>query len=266
MSSVKLESMKVAILIPTYNEKENIGLLLDELLLLAKGLKKHNFWIVVVDGNSPDGTGEIVKNYQKKNRRIILLSGKKVGLGADMVKGYRYVLKNLRADVVVTNEADFGFSFSHLAKMLGKIETGCDVVVASRHVGVGRSHGWTLSRKLNHWVANTFFARYLAGIREVYDKNGAFRAIRVKGVLEKINFANFPTRGFSFFFYLIYELSNVTDKFCEIPVVFHFRTRGESKVSFNPKYLQTYIRDTWEYAALAFQIRLERSKITLWPR
>ena len=256
--------MKVAILIPTYNEKENIGLLLDELLILTKKLTQYSFWIVVVDGNSPDGTGDIVRDYQKKSRKIVLLSGKKTGLGRDMVKGYRYILKNLGVDVVVTNEADFGFSFSHLPKMLEKVENGCDVVVASRHVGIGHSRGWTLNRKLNHWVANTLLARYLAGIREVYDKNGAFRAIRVKGVLEKINFVDFPTRGFSFFFYLIYKLSQVTNKFCEIPVVFHFRTRGESKVSFNPKYLKTYVRDIWEYACLAFQIRLERSKIILW--
>jgi len=253
--------MRVAILIPTYNEKENIGILLDELLVLTTKLKKHNFWILVVDANSPDGTGEIVKSYQKNNKKIILLSGPKTGLGKDMVKGYRYILKNIDVDMVVTNEADFGFSFSHLPKMLEKIEKGCDVVVASRHVGIGRSHGWTLNRKLNHWVANTLLARYLAGIREVYDKNGAFRAIRVKGVLEKINFNEFPTRGFSFFFYLIYELGRVTQKFCEIPVVFHFRTRGESKVSFNPKYLKTYARDIWEYAVLAFKIRRKRFRI-----
>lgn len=251
--------MKVVILIPTYNEKENIGKLL-------KQISKMEHTILIVDDNSPDGTGNIVKEFMSKNKKIYLLSHKKEGLGKAMIRGYKYALKNLKPDIVITNEADFGFEFSLMPKMIKKIIQGFDVVVASRHIGNGRADGWTVSRKLNHFIANTVFARLVAGVSEIYDKNGAFRAIRVKGVLEKVNFNKFPTTGFSFFFYLIYELSKITNKFYEIPATFNFRTRGETKVSFNPKYLRVYLSDIIEYIRNAFLIRLERSNINLWQK
>lgn len=253
--------MKVVILIPTYKERENISKLLNQLLAQTARLKGYDFKILIVDDNSPDGTAEIVQTFRKKHKNIYLLSHKKVGLGKAMIRGYKYALKNLKPDVIVTNEADFGFSFSLLPKMLDRINQGFDAVIASRHVGDGRSDGWSFNRKLNHFIANTVFAKYIAGVSQVYDKNGAFRAIRVKGVLDKINFNKFPTTGFSFFFYLIYRLSKITDKFYEIPAVFTFRTRGESKVSFNIKYIKTYLKDILEYISLAFKIRLERLRL-----
>ncbi|MBX4206090.1 glycosyltransferase [Candidatus Microgenomates bacterium] len=253
--------MRVTIIIPTYNERENISLLLKELLQRTSKLSKYKFNFLIVDDNSPDGTGGIVKEFISKNKKIHLLTGKKEGLGKAMVRGYKYALKNLKPDVIITNEADFGFSFKHLPLMLKEISAGYDVIVASRHVGDGKSEGWTLNRKLNHFIANSFFAKFIAGIDIVYDKNGAFRAIRVKNVLDKIKWNRFPTNGFGFFFYQIHELSKLTDKFYEFPSTFTFRTRGESKVSFNPKYIKAYTKDTLEYIKLAFKIRLERSKI-----
>lgn len=253
--------MKVVILIPTYNERENIEKLLKELIVLCKKVKSYKFEMLIVDDNSPDGTGEIIKSFVKRNRNINILSGKKEGLGKAIIKGYKYALKNLKPDIVVTNEADFGFNFSLLPKMLEKIKQGSDVVVASRHVGRGRTSGWTFSRKLNHFIANKIFADFVAGIHEVYDKNGAMRAIRVKKVLDKVNFNKFPTKGFSFFCYQIYALSKLTNKFAEVPAVFTFRKRGESKVSFNPKYLLIYMSDTFEYISLSFKIRLERLRL-----
>lgn len=256
--------MKVVIIIPTYNEKENISILLKELLRQIARLRFYKFKILVVDDNSPDGTGEIVKEYQNKYKNIYLLSHKKDGLGRAMIRGYVFALKDLKPDIVVTNEADFGFDFKHLPMMLEKIRDGNDVIVASRHVRNGKTSGWTFERKLNHYLANTVFARWLAGITEVYDKNGAFRAIRVKGILEKIKFNRFEVKGFAFFFYLIYELSKVTNKFYEFPSTFKFRKLGESKVSFNPKYIRNYVKDIFEYINIAFKIRLERSNINSW--
>lgn len=248
--------MHIVTIIPTYNERENIDKLLN-LLTKFKFSKGDRHTILVVDDNSPDGTGKIVAAWNKKDKRVRLLSGPKEGLGKAMVRGYRYALDKLNPDVIVTNEADFGFDFSHLPMMIGKIKEGYDVVVASRHVGEGRSDGWTATRKLNHFIANTVFARWIAGVTNVHDKNGAFRAIRVRGVLDKINFDNFPTKGFSFFYYFIYRLSRVTHKFYEFPCVFTFRTVGESKVSFNSKYISTYLHDILEYIILSFRIRLE---------
>ncbi len=249
--------MNVLILIPTYNEAENIGRLLDDLNVITKRAKKHKFTILVVDDKSPDGTGDIVKQHRKKCKSVNLLQGEKKGLGKAMIRGYIYAMRKFAPDVIVTNEADFGFDFKHLPYMLKKIEEGYDVVLASRHVGEGGSEGWTLSRRLNHWVANTFFAAWIAGVNEVGDHNGAFRAIRVRGVLDSVDIKNFKVTGFGFFFYLVYRLTLVTDKIDEFPTTFTFRIAGESKVSFNTKYIATYMKDIFEYASLAFKIRLK---------
>ena len=242
-------------MIPTYNEVENIKKLLESILREIRRLRKHSFVILVVDDNSPDGTGEIVEGLKKKNKIIKLLNGKKEGLGKAMRRGYLYAMKEFKPEVIIANEADFAVPFKHLGYMIKKIEEGYDVVVASRHVVVGKAMGWTTTRKLNHFMANTLFATWIAGVKIVHDKNMAFKAVRVKGVLDSIDLKKFNVRGFAFFYFFVYRLSQVTVKFYEFPVVYKFRTQGESKVSFNPKYLRNYIRDIKEYVLIAFKIR-----------
>ena len=254
--------MLVVHIIPTYNEKENIGLFLTALLKIKHQDKRRRHLILVVDDNSPDGTGQLVRQFTLKHRFVYLLSGAKHGLGKAMIRGLVYAVKKLKADVVIPNEADFAFDPKYILPALKKIDQGYDVVVGSRHVGDGRTEGWTISRKINHWIANTLFATWVADVRQVSDHNGAFRAVRVKGVLDKLSFNNYPI-GFGFFCYWLFKLTQVTDKFYELPVVYKFRTRGESKISFNPKYLGNYLRDIMEYIDLSFQIRRERTKIGL---
>lgn len=251
--------MRVVCIIPTYNERENIGRMLDLMLEIILKEKKDKYAILVVDDNSPDGTGEIVRQYE--SNKIILLSGKKRGLGYAMIRGYKYAIEKLKADVVVSNEADFAFDPRKIPFMVDKIKEGNDVIIGSRHVGGGKTKGWTLNRKLNHWIANKLFATWVAGVNRVYDHNGAFRAIRVKGVLDKINLNKLKVKGFGFFSYFLFKLTLVTDKFYEFPIVYSFRARGESKISFNPKYFRTYMRDVSEYIKLSFQIRVEKIKI-----
>ncbi|MEK7101497.1 MAG: glycosyltransferase [Patescibacteria group bacterium] len=254
--------MLVVHIIPTYNEKENIELFLTALLKVKYQDKERKHLILVVDDNSPDGTGQLVRQFTLKHRFVYLLSGAKRGLGKAMIRGLVYAVKELKADVVIPNEGDFAFDPKYILPALKKIDQGYDVVVGSRHVGDGRTEGWTVNRKINHWIANTFFATWVAGVRQVSDHNGAFRAVRVKGVLDKLSFNNYPT-GFGFFCYWLFKLTQVTDKFYELPVVYRFRTRGESKISFNLKYLGNYLRDVMEYIDLSFQIRRERTKMGL---
>ncbi len=254
--------MLVVHIIPTYNEKENIELFLTALLKIKHQDKRRRHLILVVDDKSPDGTGQLVRQFALKHQFVYLLSGAKQGLGKAMARGLRYAIFKLKADVVIPNEADFAFDPKYILPALKKIDQGYDVVVGSRHVGDGRTEGWTTNRKINHWIANTLFATWVAGVRQVSDHNGAFRAVRVKRVLDKLSFNNYPT-GFGFFCYWLFKLTRVTDKFYELPVVYKFRTKGESKISFNPKYLGNYLRDVIEYIGLSFQIRRERIKIGL---
>ena len=253
--------MRVTIIIPTYNERENIGDLIEKTFKVVRG-KDDDYRILVVDDNSPDGTGDIVQKFKSKFKsKIKLLRAKKEGVGKAMIRGYKYALKKLNPDIIVSTEADFAYDPRYIPQAVAKIKEGYDVVVGSRHVGIGKTEGWTRNRKINHWVANNFFATFVAGVTEVYDHNGAFRAIRVKGVLDKINLSKIDFTGFGFFSYFLFKLTQITDKLYELPIIYRFRKRGESKVSFNPKYFGTYLHDVFEYIILSFKIRLEKIRI-----
>lgn len=255
--------MKVVNIIPTYNEAKTIGAMLEALLKIAKENPQYQFIHLVADDTSPDGTAEIVKKYIKNHKSIQLITGPKKGLGEALLRSYRYAVEKLGADVIIPNDSDRSFSPDYIPELLKKIDEGYNVVVGSRHVGTGGTEGWSLFRKLNHWVANILFATYVAGIKEVKDHNGNFKAIRVKGVLDQVDFdklmKKIRIRGFVIQAYILYELSKYTKKFAEVPVVFKFDPKAESKVS-NPKYFKIYLRDTLEYMKLCVLMRLERSQ------
>jgi len=253
--------MKIVNIIPTYNERENIKLMLEALRKIAKENPQYQFETLVIDDDSPDNTGKIVKDYMNGDSSVHLITGPKKGLGNALIRGYKYAIEKLKAEVVIPNDCDFSFDPYKIPELLIKIEEGYDVVVASRHIGKGATEGWSLFRKLNHWVSNVFLATYVAGIKEVRDHNGNFKAIRVKGVLDKVPLdellGKIKIRGFGFQAYILYELSKVTRKFYEVPVVFKFRTRGEAKIG--KKYLKSYLRDVFEYIKLSILIRKDRS-------
>lgn len=246
---------KIVYIIPTYNEKENIGAMLQKVVRILSKLKKYTWTVLVADDKSDDGTEEIVKKFAKKDKRVILFSGPKNGLGAAMIRAYNYSMKNLKGDIVIANEADFSFDPEEVPFMIKKIESGTDVVVASRRLIDLDS--WPLGRRITHFVANNFFAGIIAGVKEVEDHNSAFKAIRVKGVLDKLNFKNFP-KGFGFFNYLIYSLSRITSNIYEFKTIFRPRTKGESKIGLSPKYIKTFTRDVAEYTLSCLKIRLDR--------
>jgi dolichol-phosphate mannosyltransferase len=254
--------MKVVNIIPTYNEGKTIGAMLDHLLRIEKENPQYEFIHLVADDTSPDGTGEIVRRYLKDHKSIQLITGPKKGLGEASLRSYQYAVEKLGAEVIIPNDADRSFSPDYIPELLKKIDEGYDVVVGSRHLGTGGTEGWSLFRKLNHFVANILFATYVAGIKEVKDHNGSFKAIRVKGVLDQVDFdklvKKIKIRGFVIQTYILYELSKYTKKFFEVPVVFKFDPKAESKVS-NPKYFKIYLRDTFEYMKLCVLMRLERS-------
>lgn len=248
--------MKVVVIIPTYNEKENIGRMLEILRKIARENSKYEFLTLVVDANSTDGTQEIVRDFMKKDESIFLLTGPKKGLGHDLIRGYRHAMRELGADVVIPNDADFQWDPNHIPKLLEKIDQGYDVVVASRHIKGGKAEQWGWFRKLNHWLANDFFAGLVAGVREVKDHSGCFKAIRVKGHLDKVDFDRLNVKGFVIQNEILYQLSKTKAKFAEVPVKFKERQRGVSKVGFNKQYL----KDIFEWVKSCVLIRLERSR------
>lgn len=126
------KKQRVVIILPTYNEAENIRPALADIKKSTRYLiKRYQIHILVVDDRSPDGTGAIVKALGKEDKRILLLSGPKQGLGRAVVRGLRYAMGKLKADIVITDEADLAYDAKHIPYALRKLAGGFDLAVAS---------------------------------------------------------------------------------------------------------------------------------------
>ncbi|MBI2611193.1 glycosyltransferase [Candidatus Gottesmanbacteria bacterium] len=248
--------MRIVHIIPTYNEKENIGKMIETINEISRSRTDWDNHILIVDDHSPDGTAYIVKKYQEKYSHIHLMLKKKEGLGKALIMGYEYAIKNLHADVIIPNDADFQWDPHDFPLLIDKIEDGYDVVVASRHVPGAKVVGWNWFRKLNHDVSNYLLAWWIAGVQEIKDHAGNFKAIRVKKVLDQVPLQKMRNAGFSFQLHILYELSKTGAKFVEIPVTFQERKLGKSKIGFN----RYYLRDIAEYIKNSFTIRAHRNK------
>lgn len=248
--------MNIAHIIPTYNERENIGHMIEVIREVGRKYPDWKNSIIVVDDHSPDGTAEIVEKYKKKYKNIYLILKKKEGLGRALIMGYRYAVNKLKADVVIPNDADFQWDPKDYPKLIKKIGEGYDVAVASRHVRGGKVIGWNWFRRLNHDVSNSLLAWWIAGVKEVADHAGNFKAIRVKGVLDSVPLEKMRNAGFSFQLHILYELSKTGARFTEVPVLFCERRFGRSKIGFN----RYYFRDVIEYIRSSILIRIDRSR------
>lgn len=241
-------------MLATYNEKENIKPMIETLEKIAKENPKYDFVNLVVDSHSPDGTGEMVKAMAEKQKNLFLLETPR-GLGVSLINGYQYAVKELKADVVIPNDCDFQWDPLLIPEMLKKIDEGYDVVVASRHTK-GAKDSFTGFRKLTHFVSNTLFNYYWAGIHEAKDLAGNFKAIKVKDILDKVDLKRLNVRGFVIQSTMIYELSKTGAKFIEVPATFKDRRAGASKVGFNIQ----FVKDIFETIKNSTRIRLERSQ------
>ena len=241
--------MKVIIIIPTYNEKENIGLLIDSLQNQFMKIP-HDMNILVVDDHSPDGTAEIVKLKSKKYSNVHLITGKKEGLGAAYIRGMKYAIDQLYADWVMEMDADFSHNPEDVPRMISNLDKGYDFIIGSRYVKGGKiPANWSFKRKMiSKW--GNIFSRFIAGLYKVNDCTAGFRAIRVS-LLNKLNLADIKVQGYAFQMALLHRAMISQAKIIEIPVTFIDRVRGETKLSF---------LDVFEFIVNAWWIRFESSK------
>jgi len=239
--------VQIVVVIPTYKERENIARLIPELFKQFGKIRGHKFQVLVVDDNSPDGTALAVRDLSKKVNNVYLLTGKKQGLGAAYIRGFKYALNTLKADVVVEMDADFSHRPDELPKLIEQIDRGADFVIGSRYIrGGGVPKNWNSFRKANSRWGNRF-ARYLAGIDGVRDCTSGFRAIR-RQVLEKIDFDALKVRGYSFQMNLLYKAYMAGAKIKEVPIDFQERAWGHTKIG-----LTDIIEFIWNSAKLRFE-------------
>lgn len=234
----------VYILIPTYNEAENIALLLKQIHTINTSLRDYHTDILVADDSSPDGTAEIVRSLAQRLSNIHLLSGPKEGMGAAYTRAISAVVNS--CDIIITMDADFSHPPLMIPQLLDKIEEGYDVVIGSRYVEGGGAPDWPLTRQLISSFANVM-ARIIAGLYPVHDCTSSYRAIRTS-LLKEISLDTLSAKGYAFATTSLWEYIQKNARICEIPLIFHNRTRGTTKLQ--PS-------DIIEYFFNCFKLRFE---------
>ena len=214
--------MKTFVMIPTYNEKENIRNLIDKILKL----KIKNLHIVVADDNSPDGTWKLVQEISRKNKNVHLLLRKKdKGRGAAGKDGFIYCLKH-GADAIVEMDADMSHDPKYIPKMIEELKNA-DLVLGSRRVKGSKEIGRGLLRRFVTFGANLYI-RLLLGIK-VKDCNSGFRCFKRK-VLEGIKAENLQSKGPAIVQEVLFKAHLKGFKIKEMPITFVNRTKGKSKL------------------------------------
>jgi dolichol-phosphate mannosyltransferase len=213
---------KTLIVIPTYNEIENIGRLSQAILSLSEDLN-----ILVVDDSSPDGTSQFVGQQIKTQPRLHLLTrAKKEGLGRAYIAGFEWGLKN-GFEILVEMDADFSHRPQDLLPLLNSLEMA-DFAVGSRYIQGGRTVNWGWLRKIIS-RGGGIYSRLILGF-PLNDWTGGFNAWK-KSTLEKINLPTVKSNGYSFQIELKYRALKAGCRGVEAPIVFEDRRAGQSKMS-----------------------------------
>jgi dolichol-phosphate mannosyltransferase len=214
--------MKTLIIIPTYNEAENLSPLLQAIFSYAPLTD-----VLIVDDHSPDGTGELADELQKKDMRVhVLHRSGKLGLGTAYLAGFKFALAH-GYEAAFEMDADFSHDPRYLPDFLRAIEDA-DVVIGSRYIVGGDTPNWSALRRLISGSGN-IFARLMLGI-PVHDCTSGFRCYR-RRVLESIDLDAVQSHGYAFQVELTYRVMMQGFQMVETPIVFMDRRCGKSKMS-----------------------------------
>ena len=213
---------KSLVIIPTYNELDNLPRLIPEVLS-----QDESIHLLIVDDGSPDGTAKFVEEESKINDRIHLLKReKKMGLGTAYIAGFKYALKN-NFDFIFEMDADFSHNPKELKNFLVAIKEH-DLVLGSRYINGVRVLNWPMRRLLLSFFAS-IYTRIITGM-PINDATGGFKCFRRK-VLESIDLDKIKSNGYSFQIEMTFKAFTKGFKIKEIPIVFADRVKGKSKMS-----------------------------------
>ncbi|MBS4014503.1 MAG: polyprenol monophosphomannose synthase [Bacteroidetes bacterium] len=214
---------KAIVIIPTYNELHNVKKLIPEVL----SLYDKEIDILVVDDNSPDGTGKFVEELSKSNEKVhVLIREKKMGLGTAYCAGFKYALQK-GYDYIFEMDADFSHDPKELANFLVAIKD-YDLVIGSRYLTGVNVINWPMQRLLLSFFANKY-TRIITGM-PITDSTGGFKCFRRK-VLESIDLDKIKSNGYSFQIEMNFKTWKKGFKIGEIPIIFYDRQLGKSKMS-----------------------------------
>ena len=214
---------RALVCIPTYNERENI-----EAIARAALAADPRIDLLIIDDNSPDGTGRIADELAAADPRAhVLHRPHKQGLGRAYLDGFRWALERGYA-FILEMDADFSHDPRYLPGFLDRAEAGVDLILGSRYVPGGGTVNWGLGRKLVS-RAGSLYARTILGLRQ-RDLTGGFKCFR-RGVLESIDLASVRSSGYAFQIELTYRTIQKGFSVMEIPIVFEDRRVGQSKMT-----------------------------------
>jgi len=237
---------RILITLATYNEIENLPSLVEEIFSFVPQVD-----ILIIDDNSPDGTGEWCDRKAASDQRVHCLHRTgKLGLGSAIVAGLRYAIDQ-RYDHVLNMDADFSHHPRHLPAILAGIQQErdgwqVDVMIGSRYVAGGRIEGWPLRRHFMSRAVNCY-ARWMLGLKSK-DCSGSYRCYRVSR-LAQVDFGAVRSRGYSFQEEILWHLKRVGANFCETPITFADRLKGRSKIN---------AREAWGALGVIFALAARR--------
>ncbi len=215
--------LKPVVVVPTYNEADNVGGLIPEILAQDPRLS-----VLVVDDNSPDGTAGVVKGLEGFGDRILILERPgKQGLGAAYIAGFQWILEHTDFDAIFEMDADFSHAPDALPHFLEQIETH-DLVLGSRYLEGITVVNWPLSRLILSVGAN-IYARFITGM-PIKDSTGGFKCFR-RTTLEQLPLGSIKSDGYSFQIEMNYHCWKRGLRIKEIPIMFVDRQVGVSKMS-----------------------------------
>jgi len=234
------------VIVPTYNEKDNITTVIDK--LTALNLDLH---ILVIDDNSPDGTGDIVKNLQKKNEHIFIIerSGK-LGLGTAYVRGFHWALER-GYKYILEMDADLSHNPDDVPRLIETCKNGADLTIGSRYSAGVNVVNWPIKRLLLSYGANKY-TRIVTGM-PVKDTTAGFKCFH-RDVLEAIDLSKVKSSGYSFQIEMNFRAWKKGFKITEVPIIFIERSEGRSKMSKSIVYEAVFM--VWKLKLLSMLGRL----------
>ncbi len=215
---------KSLIIIPTYNEKENVERMIDTVISLAK-----EFHVLFVDDNSPDGTADLIEKAIKKNPGRVFIEKRagKLGLGTAYIHGFKWSMEK-DYDFVFEMDCDFSHNPEDLLRLHKELEQGYDLVIGSRYCRGGKVKNWPLKRILMSYFASVYVRLIL--LISIKDTTAGFKGYRQE-VLKKINLDAVTFKGYAFQICMKYAVLRHGYKAKEIPITFVDRVHGDSKMS-----------------------------------
>lgn len=230
------------VIIPTYNERENVATVIKKLNSLNTGVD-----VLIVDDNSPDGTAEIVKGLQKECKNLSLLkrSGK-LGLGTAYIKGFNWALER-GYQFILEMDADLSHNPDDVPRLIKECKKGYDLVIGSRYCDGVNVINWPIKRLLLSYSANKY-TRIVTGL-PIKDATAGFKCFNRK-VLENINFNRVKSSGYSFQIEMNFRVWKKGYSLKEIPIVFEERSEGKSKMSKNIVFEAVFM--VWKLKILSF--------------